>query len=96
MPNDEGQNVLEPVLQGDFLKRHDDGAPMVLLHTAQESAHSPPFHMDSMHENVALYCASAGLADVMKAQETDRLDGRLSLPEGWKGYMIQPVGYPAA
>ncbi len=51
--------------------------------------------MDSMHENVALYCASAGLADVMKAQETDRLDGRLPLPEGWKGYMIQPVGYPA-
>ena len=92
---DAGQNVLEQVLQGDFLKLYDNGAPMVLLHTAQESDHYSPFHIGSMYENVALYCASAGLANVMKAQETDRLEGKLPLPDGWKVYMIQPVGYPA-
>lgn len=92
---DAKQNVLEQVLEGDYLKLYDNGAPLVLLHTAQQSDHYSPFHVGSMYENVALYCASAGLANVMKAQETDRLEGRLPLPEGWKVYMIQPVGYPA-
>ncbi len=92
---DAGQNVLEQVLQGDYLKQYDNGAPMVLLHVARESDHYSSFHIGSMYENVALYCASAGLANVMKAQETDRLDGKLPLPEGWKVCMIQPVGYPA-
>ncbi len=92
---DAGRNVLEQVLQGDYLKLYDNGAPMVLLHAAQESDRYSPFHIGSMYENVALYCASAGLANVMKAQETNRLDGKLLLPEGWKVYMIQPVGYLA-
>ena len=93
---DARNNALEQVLQGEnWLKMYDNGAPMVLLHVAQESDHYSAMHIGSMYENVALYCASAGLVNVMKAQETDRLDGRLSLPEGWKVYMIQPVGYPA-
>ena len=93
---DAGQNILEQVLQGDYLKRYANGAPMVLLHAAQQSDHYSAFHIGSMYENVALYCASAGLANVMKAQETNLLDGVLPLPDGWKVYMIQPVGYPAA
>ena len=93
---DARNNALEQVLQGEnWLKMYDNGALMVLLHVAQESVHYSAMHIGSMYENVALYCASAGLVNVMKAQETDRLDGRLSLPEGWKVYMIQPVGYPA-
>ena len=93
---DARQNVLEQVLQGDaYLKMYANGAPMVLLHVAQESDRYSAMHIGSMYENVALYCASMGLANVMKAQETDRLEGRLPLPEGWKVYMIQPVGYPA-
>ena len=93
---DARQNVLEQVLAGEsYLKSYANGAPMVLLHTAQESDRYSAMHIGSMYENVALYCASAGLANVMKAQETDRLEGKLPLPEGWKVYMIQPVGYPA-
>ena len=92
---DARQNVLEQVLAGDYLKLYSNGAPMVLLHAAPESDRWSAFHVGSMYENVALYCASAGLANVMKAQETDRLDGKLPLPEGWKVYIIQPVGYPA-
>ena len=93
---DAGQNVLEQVLQGDYLKQYANGAPMVLLHAAQQSDHYSAFHIGSMYENVALYCASAGLANVMKAQETDLLEGKLPLPEDWKIYIVQPVGYPAA
>lgn len=93
---DAKQNVLEQVLKGDgYLKTYANGAPMVLLHAAQESERYSAMHVGSMYENVALYCASAGLANVMKAQETDKLEGKLSLPDGWKIYMIQPVGYPA-
>lgn len=91
---DARRNVLERVLEGDYLKLYSNGAPMVLLHTAPESDRYAAFHVGSMYENVALYCASAGLANVMKAQETNRLDGKLPLPDGWKVYMIQPVGYP--
>ena len=47
-------------------------------------------------QNIYLYCASAGLVNVMKAQETDLLEGKLPLPEDWKIYIVQPVGYPAA
>ena len=93
---DAKQNVLEQVLKGDgYLKMYANGAPMVLLHAAQESERYSAMHVGSMYENVALYCASAGLANVMKAQETDKLEGKLPLPDGWKIYMIQPVGYPA-
>ncbi len=92
---DAKQNALEQSLQGNYLKLYANGAPLVLLHAAQESDRYAAFHVGSMYENVALYCASAGLANVMKAQETDKLDGKLSLPDGWKVYMIQPVGYPA-
>ncbi|HJD97621.1 nitroreductase family protein [Mailhella massiliensis] len=93
---DARQNILEQVLQGDaYLKMYANGAPMVLLHVALESDRYSAMHIGSMYENVALYCASMGLANVMKAQETDRLEGKLPLPEGWKVYMIQPVGYPA-
>ena len=93
---DAKQNVLEQVLKGDgYLKTYANGAPMVLLHAAQESERYSAMHVGSMYENVALYCASAGLANVMKAQETDKLEGKLPLPDGWKIYMIQPVGYPA-
>ena len=92
---DAAKNALEQVLAGDYLKLYSNGASLVLLHAARESDRYSPFHVGSMYENVALYCASAGLANVMKAQETNRLDGTLPLPEGWKVYMIQPVGYPA-
>ena len=93
---DAGQNILEQVLQGEeYLKMYANKAPMVILHVAKESDRYSAMHIGSMYENVALYCVSAGLANVMKAQETDRLDGRLPLPDGWKVYMIQPVGYPA-
>ena len=93
---DAQQNVLEQVLQGNsYLKMYANGAPMVLLHAAAEGDRYSAMHIGSMYENVALYCASAGLANVMKAQETDVLEGKLPLPEGWKIYMIQPVGYPA-
>ena len=83
---DAAKNALEQVLAGDYLKLYANGAPLVLLHAAKESDRYSPFHVGSMYENVALYCASAGLANVMKAQETNRLDGSLPLPEGWKVY----------
>lgn len=92
---DAKQHVLEQVLEGNYLKQYANGAPLVLLHAAPENDRYAAFHVGSMYENVALYCASAGLANVMKAQETNRLDGRLPLPDGWRVYMIQPVGYPA-
>ena len=79
---DAAKNALEQVLAGDYLKLYSNGAPLVLLHAAKESDRYSPFHVGSMYENVALYCASAGLANVMKAQETNRLDGSLPLPGG--------------
>lgn len=92
---DAGQNILEQVLSGDaYIKMYANKAPMVILHAADEADPYSAMHIGSMYENVALYCASASLANVMKAQETHTLDGKLPLPKGWKVYIIQPVGYP--
>jgi hypothetical protein len=91
---DADQNILEPVLDGNYLQLYSNGAPLILLHTAQENDRFSACHIGSMYQNVALYCASAGLANVMKAQETHVLDGKLPLPEGYRVFMIQPIGYP--
>jgi hypothetical protein len=69
------------------------GAPVTLLYAAAEG----PFgemHVGSLYQNAGLYCASAGLASVVKATGASALDGELKLPKGYKMMIVQPVGFP--
>ena len=93
---DAKQNILQQILAGEeYLKQYKNGAPLVLLHAAPTDDRFSPCHIGSMYQNAALYCASAGLATVPKAQETGVLDGKLPLEQGWSVFIVQPVGYPA-
>jgi hypothetical protein len=51
-------------------------------------------HVGSLYQNAGLYCASAGLASVVKATGASALDGELKLPQGYKVLIVQPVGFP--
>jgi hypothetical protein len=69
------------------------GAPVTLVYAAEEG----PFaglHVGSLYQNAGLYCASAGLASVVKATGASALDGELKLPAGYKVLIVQPVGFP--
>ena len=70
------------------------GAPVILLYAAPEKDHYAGMHVGSMYQNVGLYCASAGLANVVKAQKADALNGVLPLPDGYKVFILQLVGMP--
>ncbi len=68
-------------------------APVTLLY-ADEKGPYAGMHVGAMYQNVGLYCASAGLANVVKATGVDVLRGKLPLPPGYSILIIQNVGHP--
>mgnify|MGYP002863450103 CR=1 FL=1 len=79
----------------EYIKLYKNGAPALLLHAAPADNEFSKFHIGSMYQNAALYCAAAGLNNKMKEKETDKLAGKLILPEGWKIFIVQTLGHPA-
>jgi hypothetical protein len=51
-------------------------------------------HIGSLYQNAGLFCASAGLANVVKASVAGALDGILPLPAGYKIFIAHPIGQP--
>lgn len=71
-----------------------DEAPVVLIFAVPENDPYGGMHVGSVYQNVGLFCASAGLANVVKASTT-RDPGRFAfLPDGWKAAATQSVGKP--
>ena len=71
------------------------GAPLTLIYAAEDGYYASGMHAGSLYQNVGLYCASVGLANVVKLNGVDVLDAAaLKLPEGYRVYIVQPVGYP--
>jgi len=68
--------------------------PLVLLYAAPKDDKFAGMHVGSLYQNAGLYCASAGLASVVKATGVNALDGELTLPKGYIIYIVQPVGWP--
>ncbi|MDR2668537.1 MAG: nitroreductase family protein [Desulfovibrio sp.] len=89
---DGAAHTLTKVLSRDTVKEFG-GAPLTLVHAAPEGLHGA-MHLGSVYQNVGLYCASAGLANVVKATGVDVLKNDLKLPEGYKILIIQSVGKP--
>ncbi|MDR0827512.1 MAG: nitroreductase family protein [Desulfovibrio sp.] len=69
------------------------GAPLTLVFASPSSLHDA-MHLGSIYQNVGLYCASAGLANVVKATGVDVLKKDLKLPEGYAIQIIQSIGKP--
>jgi len=79
-------------LAGDMRSKY--GAPLTLIYAADSEYYASGMHVGSLYQNAGLYCASAGLANVVKRNGADALDGLLKLPAGYKVFVVQSVGYP--
>ena len=69
------------------------GAPLTLVYAAKDNSFAG-LHIGSLYQNAGLYCASAGLANVVKQTGVDKAAKALNLPKDYKVYIVQPVGYP--
>jgi hypothetical protein len=85
-------NTLTLALEGDFTKEYGD-QPLTLLYAAPNEVLGG-MHAGSAYQNVGLYCASEGLANVVKTTGKDALRGKLSLPSGYEVLVVQLVGLP--
>ena len=83
---------LEKVLGRDALPSFG-GAPLALIYAVEDDAYGA-MHVGSIYQNVGMYCASAGLANVVKASGADDAQKKLPLPKGYKILIVQPVGRP--
>lgn len=66
------------------------GAPCTLGFAAEGKYAG--MHVGSAYQNVGLYCASSGLANVVKATGADILKKQVKLPAGYDLLIIQSVG----
>jgi len=70
------------------------GAPVTLLFAVPEADKFGSMHAGSLYQNAGLYCASSGLANVVKATGADALKGSLPLPSGYTVPIVQSIGWP--
>lgn len=90
---DSSANILTGVLPDDT-RMTFGGAPLTLLYAAPAADEFAGIHIGSIHQNAGLYCASAGLANVVKATGRDALDGKLTLPDGYRVFLVHSIGWP--
>jgi hypothetical protein len=69
-------------------------APVTLLYAAPENDEFGGMHIGSLYQNAGLYCASAGLANVVRQSGVDALKGLLPLPDGYRVFITQSLGWP--
>ena len=87
----EGHELIK-VLDEDW-RAEFGGAPLTLIYAAEEGPYAG-MHVGSMYQNAGLYCASAGLANVVKATGLSSVRERLPLPFGYSVQILQLVGLP--
>lgn len=91
-------NTLAAVMQKDLRPVMDSQpfaakAPVTLLYVAENDVTSG-MHAGSLYQNVGLFCASAGLNNVVRRMDKDKLTQALSLSAGKEVIVSQSVGYP--
>ena len=89
--NEEDHELVQ--VMGSDERRRFGGWPLTLLFAAPEGPYSG-MHVGSLYQNVGLYCASAGLNNVVKATGASALNDALPLPEGYRVFIVQSVGLP--
>jgi hypothetical protein len=88
------EHKLTLILPGDQTVAYG-GAPLTILYAG--SVMEGPvggFHAGAAFQNVGLYCASAGLANVVKTTGVNILKDRLTPPNGWQVLVVQSIGHP--
>ena len=67
-------------------------APVVLIFAVPEDDPYGGMHIGSVYQNVGLFCASAGLGNVVKASTARDASRFAFLPDGWRVLATQSVG----
>lgn len=88
------KNAVKRVIAGDQRSRFDHSG-CILLYCVPDDDPFGAMHCGSAYQGVGLYCASKGLANCVKWQHHDALDGQLPLPSGWKVAITQSCSLPA-
>lgn len=91
---DAAKNSLIQISQQDYSTLLGKNQPLTLLYVLPEDNRFGPIHAGAAAQNVYLYCASAGLATVVKFTGAEILNANIPLPNGWKVLIIQELGYP--
>lgn len=78
----------------DALGKPLNDAPVVLILAVPQDDRYGDMHTGSVYQNVGLYCASAGLGNVVKASTVRDASLFPFLPEGWRAAATQSVGRP--
>ena len=90
---DGAKNELTLALEDDTRRKFGNW-PTTLLFAAPGDDRAAGMHVGSLYQNAGLYCASAGLSNVVKLTGSDALDGILKLPQGYKVFVVHSIGYP--
>ena len=90
---DAAANTLEQIAALDARARFG-GAPLTLVYAAKAGDDAGGMHVGSMYQNVALYCASVGLGDVVKVSGRSELDSVIPRPQDVKVYIVHSIGWP--
>lgn len=86
------KNELKLALDKDARNKYSP-AGVTLLYAVPSNDSYGLMHAGSLYQNAGLYCASAGLANVVKASGKDALKGELKLPSGYEIVIIQSIGH---
>ena len=69
------------------------GGPLTVLYAAPRDP-AGSMHVGSAYQNVGLYCASAGLANVVRTTGAKEADGAFPLPPDFVVHIVHSVGLP--
>jgi hypothetical protein len=86
------KNELVQALASDERSKYSP-AGITLLYAADAKDDFAGMHIGSLYQNAGLYCASAGLANVVKASGKDALKGKLPLPKNYEVLIVHSIGY---
>ena len=89
---DAQNNRLQQALKSDERSKYSP-AGVTLLYAADNKDEYSAMHVGSLYQNAGLYCASAGLANVVKRGGKDALKGKIALKKDYEVMMIQSIGY---
>ncbi len=89
---DAKEHMIHKIMEDDFTKKFND-APLTLLFSAEEDPYSN-MYVGSMYQNVGLYCASAGLGNVVREHNVDFMQDAIApfLPSGYSVRISQSIG----
>lgn len=87
------KHQLEKVLEQNYYAAFG-GAPLTFIYAGSQGKYDA-LSIGALYQNAGLYCASAGLGNVIETNHNQVLSNRLPMPVGYKIYITQSFGWPA-